>query len=152
MRAHPHLLFEDLRILVIDLDPQSSATMFLNHKSAVGIVNTTSARAMLQNVTREELLEEFIVPSIVHGVDVMPASIDDAFIASDWKELCGTHLPGQNVHAVLRENVIDKLRGDYDFILVDSGPHLDAFLKTRWHRRISYLPPLPRLQSISIPH
>ncbi|WP_157700845.1 AAA family ATPase, partial [Salmonella enterica] len=88
MRAHPHLLFEDLRILVIDLDPQSSATMFLNHKSAVGIVNTTSAQAMLQNVTREELLEEFIVPSVVPGVDVMPASIDDAFIASDWKDLC----------------------------------------------------------------
>ncbi|SUQ37691.1 putative partitioning protein A [Yersinia ruckeri] len=28
LRAHPHLLYEDLRILVIDLDPQSSATMF----------------------------------------------------------------------------------------------------------------------------
>ncbi len=56
MRAHPHLLFEDLHILVIDLDPQSSATMFLNHKSTVRIVNTTSTQAMLQNVTREELL------------------------------------------------------------------------------------------------
>ncbi|EGT5700471.1 ParA family protein, partial [Cronobacter dublinensis subsp. dublinensis] len=34
LRVHPHLLFEDLRILVIDLDPQSSATMFLNHTRA----------------------------------------------------------------------------------------------------------------------
>ncbi len=84
---------------------------------------------MLQNVSREELLEEFIVPSVVPGVDVMPASIDDAFIASDWRELCNEHLPGQNIHAVLKENVIDKLKSDYDFILVDSGPHLDAFLK-----------------------
>ncbi|EDI0785074.1 AAA family ATPase [Salmonella enterica] len=143
MRAHPHLLFEDLRILVIDLDPQSSATMFLNHKSAVGIVNTTSAQAMLQNVTREELLEEFVVPSVVPGVDVMPASIDDAFIASDWKDLCSTHLAGQNVHAVLRENVIDKLRGDYDFILVDSGPHLDAFLKNALASADILFTPLP---------
>ncbi|WP_252148033.1 AAA family ATPase, partial [Escherichia coli] len=99
MRAHPHLLMEDLRILVIDLDPQSSATMFLSHKHSIGIVNATSAQAMLQNVSREELLEEFIVPSVVPGVDVMPASIDDAFIASDWRELCNEHLPGQNIHA-----------------------------------------------------
>ncbi|MEJ9006891.1 AAA family ATPase, partial [Salmonella enterica subsp. enterica serovar Paratyphi B] len=42
---------------------------------------------------------------------------------------CEEHLPGQNIHAVLKENIIDKLRYDYDFIFLDSGPHLDAFLK-----------------------
>ena len=52
LRAHPHLLQEDLRILVIDLDPQSSATMFLSHNYAVGAVETTTAQAMLQNVSR----------------------------------------------------------------------------------------------------
>ncbi len=165
MRAHPHLLFEDLRILVIDLDPQSSATMFLNHTRAVGIVETTSAQAMLQNVSREELLEEFIVSSVVPGVDVLPASIDDAFIASGWEGLCSEHLPGQNPHAVLRENVIDKLKSDYDFIFVDSGPHLDAFLKNAiaaadllmtpvppaqvdFHSTLKYLTRLPELVNI----
>ncbi len=48
LRAHPHLLFEDLRILVIDLDPQSSATMFLSHERSVGLVEATAAQAMLQ--------------------------------------------------------------------------------------------------------
>jgi len=165
MRAHPHLLFEDLRILVIDLDPQSSATMFLNHTKAVGIVETTSAQAMLQNVSREELLTEFIVNSVVPGVDVLPASIDDAFIASGWESLCNEYLPGQNPHAVLRENVIDKLKSDYDFIFVDSGPHLDAFLKNAiaaadllmtpvppaqvdFHSTLKYLTRLPELVNI----
>ena len=165
MRAHPHLLFEDLRILVIDLDPQSSATMFLNHTKAVGIVETTSAQAMLQNVSREELLTEFIVNSVVPGVDVLPASIDDAFIASGWESLCDEYLPGQNPHAVLRENVIDKLKSDYDFIFVDSGPHLDAFLKNAiaaadllmtpvppaqvdFHSTLKYLTRLPELVNI----
>lgn len=165
MRAHPHLLFEDLRILVIDLDPQSSATMFLNHARAVGIVETTSAQAMLQNVSREELREEFIVSSVVPGVDVLPASIDDAFIASGWEGLCSEHLPGQNPHAVLRENIIDKLKSDYDFIFVDSGPHLDAFLKNAiaaadllmtpvppaqvdFHSTLKYLTRLPELVNI----
>lgn len=165
MRVHPHLLFEDLRILVIDLDPQSSATMFLNHTHAVGIVETTSAQAMLQNVSREELLEEFIVSSIVPGVDVLPASIDDAFIASGWEKLCTEHLPSQNPHAILRENVIEKLKSDYDFIFVDSGPHLDAFLKNAiaaadllmtpvppaqvdFHSTLKYLTRLPELVNI----
>lgn len=165
LRAHPHLLFEDLRILVIDLDPQSSATMFLNHTQAVGLVETTSAQAMLQNVSRDELMSEFIVPSVIPGVDLMPASIDDAFIASRWDELCTEHLPHQNVHAILRENIIDKLENDYDFIFVDSGPHLDSFLKNAiaaadllmtpvppaqvdFHSTLKYLTRLPELVTI----
>lgn len=165
MRAHPHLLFEDLRILVVDLDPQSSATMFLNHTRAVGMVETTSAQAMLQNVSREELLSDFIVPSVVPGVDVIPASIDDAFIASEWTSLCREHLPGQSPHAVLRENITDKLKSDYDLIFIDSGPHLDAFLNNAiaaadvlmtpvppaqvdFHSTLKYLTRLPELVSI----
>jgi cellulose biosynthesis protein BcsQ len=165
LRAHPHLLCEDLRILVIDLDPQSSATMFLNHERSVGLVEATAAQAMLQNVSGEELKAEFIAPSVVPGVDVLPASIDDAFIASRWDELCAEHLPGQNVHTVLYENVIAKLKDDYDFIFVDSGPHLDAFLKNAiaasdllltpvppaqvdFHSTLKYLTRLPELISI----
>ncbi len=146
LRAHPHLLFEDLRILVIDLDPQSSATMFLNHERSVGLVEATTAQAMLQNVIREELLEEFIVPSIIPGVDVLPASIDDAFIASRWDELCADHLAGQNVHAVLYDNVIAKLKKDYDFIFIDSGPHLDAFLKNAIAASDLLMTPVPPAQ------
>lgn len=165
LRVHPHLLYEDLRILVIDLDPQSSATMFLNHTRSVGAVDATSAQAMLQNVTRDELLNEFIVPSIVPGVDVIPASIEDAFIASRWEELCAEHLPNVSIYSVLRKNIIDKISKDYDFIFVDSGPHLDAFLmnaiaasdvlftpippaQVDFHSTLKYLTRLPELISL----
>ena len=165
MRAHPHLLQEDLRILVIDLDPQASATMFLSHNYAIGSVETTAAQAMLQNVTREELIEEFIVASGVPGVDVIPASIEDAFIASKWDSLCAEYLPGEDINSVLKNNVIDKLSHDYDFIFVDSGPHLDAFLinalassdllmtpippaQVDFHSTLKYLSRLPELFSI----
>ncbi|TRR45292.1 ParA family protein, partial [Salmonella enterica subsp. enterica serovar Panama] len=66
-RAHPQLLFEDLRILAIDFDPQASLTMFLSHENSVGLVENMAAQAMLQNVSREELLSDFIVPSIIPG-------------------------------------------------------------------------------------
>lgn len=146
LRAHPHLLYEDLRILVIDLDPQSSATMFLNHERSVGLVEATAAQAMLQNVTRDELVSEFIVSSIIPGVDVLPASIDDAFIASSWDQLCATHLPGRNIHSVLYDNVVSKLKKDYDFIFIDSGPHLDAFLKNAIAASDLLMTPIPPAQ------
>ena len=143
LRAHPHLLFEDLRILAIDFDPQASLTMFLNHENSVGLVETTAAQAMLQNVSREELISDFITPSIIPGVDVIPASIDDAFIAEGWRGLCEEHLPGQNIHSILKKNIIDKLENDYDFIFIDCGPHLDAFLKNCIGAADLMLTPLP---------
>ncbi|EDS6807037.1 ParA family protein [Salmonella enterica subsp. enterica serovar Legon] len=143
LRAHPHLLFEDLRILVIDFDPQASLTMFMSHMLSIGLVESTAAQAMLQNVSREELLSDFVVSSGIPGVDVIPASIDDAFMAEEWKNLCAEHLPGQNMHAVLKENIVDKLKYDYDFIFIDCGPHLDAFLKNGIAAADLLLTPLP---------
>ena len=63
----------------------------------------------------------------IDGVDVIPASIEDAFIASQFESLSEEHLPEQKIYNILKENIIDKIKGDYDFILLDSGPHLDAF-------------------------
>lgn len=146
LRAHPLLLIEDLRILVIDLDPQASATMFLSHHHAIGAVENTAAQAMLQNVSREELLDEFIVSSSIPGVDLIPASIEDAFLASTWSELCAEHLPEQNIHSILRENLVNKLLKDYDFIFLDGGPHLDAFLTNCLAAADLLLTPVPPAQ------
>ncbi len=49
----------------------------------------------------------------------------------------------ENIHAVLKENIIDKLQHDYDFIFLDSGPHLDAFLKNCIGAADLMLTPLP---------
>jgi cellulose biosynthesis protein BcsQ len=64
-------------------------------------------------------------------------------LAEQWKQLCNDNLPGQNIHAVLRENIIDKLETDYDFIFIDTGPHLDAFLKNGIGAADILLTPLP---------
>ncbi|MEZ3501466.1 AAA family ATPase [Pantoea sp. KPR_PJ] len=128
MRAHPAMLHNDLRILVIDLDPQASSTMFLSHTNSIGSVLETAAQAMLNDLDTEQLREQFVKPTVMPGVDVMPASIDDGFVASDWEALIAEHLPGVAPSEVLRRNVIDRLADDYDFIFIDTGPHLDAFM------------------------
>ncbi|HBL5449943.1 TPA: ParA family protein, partial [Escherichia coli] len=127
-RVHQDLLRHDLRILVIDLDPQASSTMFLDHTHSIGSILETAAQAMLNDLDAETLRKEVIRPTIVPGVDVIPASIDDGFVASQWKELVEEHLPGQNQYEILRRNIIDRVADDYDFIFIDTGPHLDPFL------------------------
>ena len=122
LRVHQDLLRHDLRILVIDLDPQASSTMFLDHTHSIGSILETAAQAMLNDLDAETLRKEVIRPTIVPGVDVIPASIDDGFVASQWKELV------EEQYEILRRNIIDRVADDYDFIFIDTGPHLDPFL------------------------
>lgn len=142
-RAVPNLIHNDLRILVLDLDPQASATMFLRNDLAASPNDATVAQAMLQNVTREELLDEFVFSSSMNCVDIMPASLTDGFIASNFENLVNEHLSSQNQFSVLRENVIDKIKHDYDFIFIDTGPHLDAFLLNAMVAAHSVFIPVP---------
>lgn len=128
LRVHPDLLQYDLRILVVDLDPQASSTMFLNHTNSIGSILETAAQAMLNDLDAEQIRRDIIQPTIIPGVDIMPASIDDGFVASQWNELVREHLPGVLPSEVLRRNIIDRVGKDYDFIFIDTGPHLDAFM------------------------
>ena len=128
LRVHPDLLRHDLRILVIDLDPQASSTMFLDHTHSIGTVLETAAQAMLNDLDAETLREAVIRPTIIPGVDIIPASIDDGFVASQWESLVTEHLPGLKPSEVLKKTIIDRIAGDYDFVFIDTGPHLDPFL------------------------
>ena len=46
LRAHDNLLKEDIRVLVVDLDPQASATMFNDETLAIGQIDNSSAQAI----------------------------------------------------------------------------------------------------------
>jgi len=127
-RVHQDLLRHDLRILVIDLDPQASSTMFLDHMHSIGSVLETAAQAMLNDLDTETLRETVIRPTIIPGVDIIPASIDDGFVASQWEALVAEHLPGMKPSEVLRKKIIERIADDYDFVFIDTGPHLDPFL------------------------
>ncbi|KGT87109.1 chromosome partitioning protein ParA [Erwinia typographi] len=128
LRVHQDLLRHDLRILVIDLDPQASSTMFLDHTHSIGSVLETAAQAMLNDLDSDALRKSVIRRTIIPGVDVIPASIDDGFVASQWDELVKEHLPGIKPSEVLRKKIIERVANYYDFIFIDTGPHLDPFL------------------------
>ncbi|MCV5117054.1 ParA family protein, partial [Escherichia coli] len=84
-------------------------TMFLDHTHSIGTVLETAAQAMLNNLDAETLREAVIRPTMIPGVDVIPASIDDGFVASQWESLVAEHLPGFKPSEVLRKTIIDRI-------------------------------------------
>lgn len=146
LRTSENLIHHDLRILIIDLDPQASSTLFMRQDLSIGDLEYTSSQAMLNDLSREQILEYFCYSSMVPNVDIMPASILDAFVASDWENFAAENFADKNSLNLLRENVIDKIKEDYDFILLDCGPHLDAFLLNALAAADVLLTPIPPAQ------
>lgn len=76
-----------------------------------------AAQAMLNDLDAETLRKTVIRPTIIIGVDVIPASIDDGCVASQWEALVDEHLPGMKPSEVIREKIIVHVADDYDFFL-----------------------------------
>ena len=146
LRTSESLIQYDLRILIIDLDPQASSTLFMRQDLSIGNIEYTSSQAMLNDLSRDQILDYFCHKSMVPNVDIMPASILDAFVASDWEKFASENFGDKNSLNLLRENVIDKISEDYDFILLDCGPHLDAFLLNALAATDVLLTPIPPAQ------
>lgn len=129
LRCTPELIKKDMRVLVVDLDPQATATMSLLDGRFVSSDHVTAAQAMLGDYDREEILNDSIISTPIENVSVMPAAIEDGFLAQNWNEIFKTeeHLKEQKPLEALKL-MLQKIEKDFDVILIDCGPHLDALL------------------------
>lgn len=98
------------RVLIADLDPQSNTSLsFVSHENLNG-----SAYELLTNLDRN--IEEFVYPTSVEGVDVIPSKINLAKLES---KLVG------EFDAIYRlKDRIEPLKSKYDLIIFDTPPTL----------------------------
>ena len=105
------LAANDLRVLIVDSDPQGNAT------TGLGIIKDAEKLNLYHALVGDNQATDVIVASSYPGLDILPA---------------GRSLVGANLELVERENrelrmkgVLDPLRETYQFIVIDCPPALD---------------------------
>lgn len=122
-------VLEERRILVMDLDPQSSATkqllgVFLGNSEE--FMSCMTLMASTDN-TAESIKKHSIKKTVWGNIDIIPATTEDAFMADQLPGVAEElNLPA---YELLQRHVIDKVKHEYDFIIIDAGPHLDNVMR-----------------------
>jgi chromosome partitioning protein len=105
------LAANDVKVLVVDADPQGNST------TGLGIKKTDLQRTLYHVLAGEIEAQQAIVPTTMEGLDLLPGD----------KNLVGANIELIDVpdrERLLRSS-IDPLRANYRFILIDCPPALD---------------------------
>lgn len=120
------LITKQLRVCIIDLDPQGSATKQALGDFKPGDLFTSAITLMYKEpskITKEQIKKVSIIQTGNENLDIIPCTTDDGFLAPVLAEKAAER--GEKVHDLLQTHVIDHIKDEYDVILVDAGPHLD---------------------------
>jgi len=103
------------KVLLVDMDPQGSATVSLGFKDS-DIADANLSTIMFNLINDKTIEKGYGIYKTDEGVDLLPTNI----------ELAGIEVTLVNVMSrelILRE-FIDGLRDDYDYIILDCAPSL----------------------------
>ncbi|MCC5640282.1 ParA family protein [Nostoc sp. CHAB 5844] len=103
-----HLVLKKRRVLLVDLDPQSSLTTFM------GLEPDELEQTIQQSIVDNKPLP--IYPELIHGMGLVPADINLA--------ACEMQLAGAIAREYRLKNALATVQDKYDFILIDCPPSL----------------------------
>ncbi|MFH0712921.1 MAG: ParA family protein [Candidatus Jorgensenbacteria bacterium] len=110
MNLSAYLAMTGKRVLLIDFDPQFNATVGCGVRYGA---DETIYHALLAGAAPERVIKQ----TFLANFDIVPASAD---LAGSLIEL--VNLPDRENYL---KNFVSRLRGNYDFILIDLGPSLN---------------------------
>src|ERR1700746_1454433 len=105
------LAANDLRVLLIDSDPQGNAT------TGLGIAKGNDRATLYQVLLGEADIQTAIIPTEFHGLDILAS--DKNLVAANLELV---EIPTREFR--LREK-LETVRAQYQFILIDCPPALD---------------------------
>lgn len=99
------------KVLTIDIDPQGNTT------SGLGVDKNSTENTLYELLLNEAEIENTIVEDVVQNVDLIPSNIN----------LSGAEieLVGIDEKEYILKKIIDKVRDNYDYIIMDCPPSLN---------------------------
>ena len=98
------------RVLAIDMDPQGNMT------SGLGVDKDNVEKTVYDLIIGRATVEECLCEEVFENLDLLPTNID---LSAAEIELIGV----ENKEFIIRDEVA-KIRGNYDFVIVDCPPSL----------------------------
>lgn len=99
------------KVLTIDIDPQGNTT------SGLGVDKNSAENTLYELLLNEAEIENTIVKNVVQDVDLIPSNIN---LSGAEIELIGI-----DEKEYILKKIIDKVRDNYDYIIMDCPPSLN---------------------------
>tara|TARA_Y100000590_G_scaffold465025_1_gene636060 strand:+ start:4598 stop:5542 length:945 start_codon:yes stop_codon:yes gene_type:complete len=103
------------RVLVVDLDQQSNATITFDHEQE-------DSASMYEVVTGEVKIEDSII-GVADNIDLIPSSMNMTFLDRYIQ------LKQENLKTVIGKQ-LEKIKGNYDLVLIDLPPSLNTIVSS----------------------
>lgn len=98
------------KVLVIDTDPQGNTT------SGFGLDKNELENTIYELLIGQADVEDVLIKNVVVGLDIIPANVDLAAVEIELIDM-------EEKEYILK-NAIEKIRDNYDFIIIDCPPSL----------------------------
>jgi chromosome partitioning protein len=137
-----------LRIAVIDMDPQGTATLiglpsFSEEYYSVGDILTNNY-SLEDGETDEQFVRECFQVTSIPNLKYLPGTVTDAFFENHIESLLlnKTIKNPEDAYKYLKEKIIDVVKDDFDIILIDTPPAVGKIAYNTFYAADAFIIPM----------
>lgn len=137
-----------LRIAVIDMDPQGTATLiglpnFSDEYYSVGDI-LTGNYSKEDNETDDEFVRSCFQTTSIPNLKYLPGTVTDAFFENHLESqiLNKTMVNPEDAYKVLKTKVLDAVKDDFDIILIDTPPAVGKIAYNTFYAADAFIIPM----------